>query len=297
VTRQVASAVVLASRRMDDELSRNCVVVAPRPAPRPPVPLGAFLFLIATRDKMEDLGARFDLTEEVIRIGRGSDCHVFLDGRSVSRRHARIEQRGGRFWLVEDGSMNGTFVNGARLDGEWVLTKGDRIKIGTSILKFLPGEDPAGELREENRQLALIEGLTGALTTRAWLDDLRGRFSRREQPFSTVAFAVRSLDAVCDDEGDQAGDFVVVELARIARGLLPSGATIGRTRLEELSVTLPASDAAAASGFEERLRKAVAASPIVYDGQAIPVSLDTRVETCTDEDPSSDAFVDRVRGR
>jgi len=45
--------------------------------------------------------------------------------------------------------------------------------------------------------------------TRAWLDDLRGRFSRREQPFSTVAFAVKSLDAVCDDEGDQAGDFVV----------------------------------------------------------------------------------------
>jgi len=282
---------------MADESSDSWVVLAPRPSPKPaPVPGGAFLFLIATRDMTERLGERFDLCERIIRIGRGPSCDVFLDGRSVSRRHAHLERRADRWWVIEDGSMNGTYVNGVRLDREWELAGGDRIKVGTSILKFLPGEDPVAEFREESRQLEVIEGLTGALTTRAWLDDLHGRFSRREQPFSTVAFAVRSLDAICDDEGDHAGDFVVVELARIARAILPAGATIGRTRTDELSITLPASDAVAASGFEERLRKAISANPIVYDGEMIPVSVDTRIATCTGDDPSSEAFVLRVRG-
>ena len=40
------------------------------------------------------LGKRFALDSSPIRIGRGSDCHVVLEGDSVSRRHAHLEQRG-----------------------------------------------------------------------------------------------------------------------------------------------------------------------------------------------------------
>jgi pSer/pThr/pTyr-binding forkhead associated (FHA) protein len=65
--------------------------------------------------------------------------------RSCSRRHARLFRRGGRLYLVEEvGSMNGTFVNGRRLDtGVPVeVQPGDVLRFGVLKLELRPGESP-----------------------------------------------------------------------------------------------------------------------------------------------------------
>jgi CRP-like cAMP-binding protein len=59
--------------------------------------------------------------------------------RSVSRRHAKIYRRGAKFFLAEEiGTMNATFLNGARLDtgvpGE--LKPGDEVRLGVVALRF-----------------------------------------------------------------------------------------------------------------------------------------------------------------
>ena len=46
-----------------------------------------------------------------MRIGRGADNDIVLEGDSVSRRHAHFEARTGRWFIVDDGSTNGTYVN------------------------------------------------------------------------------------------------------------------------------------------------------------------------------------------
>jgi len=46
------------------------------------------------------LGKRFVLDTSPMRIGRGADCHIVLEGDSVSRRHAHLEQRGNVWWAV-----------------------------------------------------------------------------------------------------------------------------------------------------------------------------------------------------
>ena len=61
-------------------------------------------------------------------IGR-LDGDVILADPSVSSRHARIEKRGGGFFIRDLQSRNGTFVNGARIT-ESTLTLGDKLKIG-----------------------------------------------------------------------------------------------------------------------------------------------------------------------
>ncbi len=72
----------------------------------------------------------------VTRIGRGLSADVHLDDSSVSRRHARIVERGGRAWLLDDRSMNGTWVNGKRVDAA-ILSHGDEIVLGRVALRFV----------------------------------------------------------------------------------------------------------------------------------------------------------------
>src|SRR5206468_1374538 len=57
------------------------------------------------------LGKRFVLDVSPMRIGRGAENQIVLEGDSVSRRHAHLEQRAQNWWAIDDGSTNGTYVN------------------------------------------------------------------------------------------------------------------------------------------------------------------------------------------
>lgn len=75
-------------------------------------------------------GEQFVLDIPEITIGRDPSCEVFLNDRTVSRRHAHLSIRDGRAFLEDLGSLNGTWVNGAIVSsGE--LTSGSTIQIGT----------------------------------------------------------------------------------------------------------------------------------------------------------------------
>jgi pSer/pThr/pTyr-binding forkhead associated (FHA) protein len=69
-------------------------------------------------------------------VGRESGTGIRLDhDEYVSARHARIEPRLDGTWLEDLGSTNGTFVNGARVDGGRRLQPGDVVRIGSTELQ------------------------------------------------------------------------------------------------------------------------------------------------------------------
>ena len=70
------------------------------------------------------------------RIGRSPDCDVFLDDVTVSRDHALLVERDGRFFVEDKGSLNGTFVNRRRIDSA-ELENGDELQIGKYRLTFV----------------------------------------------------------------------------------------------------------------------------------------------------------------
>ena len=82
-------------------------------------------------------GRRIDITDGAT-IGRLPECEVTLDDPSVSRRHARIQQKG-TGWVVEDlGSTNGLKVNGTKVT-QSDLADGDRLALGSVQLLFSMG--------------------------------------------------------------------------------------------------------------------------------------------------------------
>ena len=83
------------------------------------------------------------LTGAVTRIGRGVSADVHLDHPTVSRRHALVVRRDHALVLLDDRSMNGTWLNGERI-AEAVLSDGDQIQLGAVELSFRVADEPSG---------------------------------------------------------------------------------------------------------------------------------------------------------
>jgi len=106
----------------------SCLLFAP---PRPPVTLRP--------------------GEEVV-LGRSADCQLPVSGSQASRRHAAVCWKGAVVLVTDLESTNGTRVNGEPVTEPRVLTPGDRIEIGESVVTFCRVESatatPPGDLAQ-----------------------------------------------------------------------------------------------------------------------------------------------------
>jgi pSer/pThr/pTyr-binding forkhead associated (FHA) protein len=75
-------------------------------------------------------------TREWTRVGRSLAADVRFDDPTVSRRHALIVRQPDGVRVLDDRSLNGVFVNGARIEGQ-TLEDGDEILVGRYRLSFL----------------------------------------------------------------------------------------------------------------------------------------------------------------
>lgn len=136
-------------------------------------------------------GAKRDLRNR-LAIGRGGGNHIRLADTSVSREHAVLLYEGGRWWIEDRGSANGTFVNDVRVPfgTPHPLRHVDRILVGTEELVFSwPADesDPertdtleehgAAALRAAEVQLSafqrqVVQALCGAWVSGRALDEL-----------------------------------------------------------------------------------------------------------------------------
>ncbi len=100
------------------------------------LPAGSAMLLV---QRGPSAGARFLLDTDRVTVGRHPDSDIFLDDISVSRRHSTFA-RGEQGYIVSDlGSLNGTYVNRDRIDGDVALTGGDEVQIGKYRLIYFAG--------------------------------------------------------------------------------------------------------------------------------------------------------------
>jgi pSer/pThr/pTyr-binding forkhead associated (FHA) protein len=125
---------------MDDDQPSFTRIIEPASAGAAPQPVAAGAHpTLVWRPKLGDEQA-FPLEHRTATIGRHADNDIVLAGPTVSARHATVRREPVGVVLEDEGSLNGTFVNG-QLVQQHLLEAGDQIQVGPHLLVFVP---PAG---------------------------------------------------------------------------------------------------------------------------------------------------------
>jgi diguanylate cyclase (GGDEF)-like protein len=224
-------------------------------------------------------GHRFFVTQDEMTIGRDPAADISVSDQSISRKHARLNREpGGKVRLTDLGSSNGTLVNDKKVatNESVILAKEDMVKLGNSILKFLP----AGELEilfyGNLGSAAHTDPLTRIYNKGYLLEALEAEFKRAKAlhtDFSIVFFDLDHFKKVNDTHGHDAGDFVLKEFANLIRtGHLRPKDIFARYGGEEFVVLLANTGAQAAQGMAERMRAAIESHAFIYEGKRLPIT-------------------------
>ncbi len=245
------------------------------------------------------LGLCVDLAGEVV-LGRDAGCTVSLPADDVSRRHVRIAPADGGHVVMDLGSTNGTWVNGAAVQSHR-LVAGDRVRVGSFVAAYVAAGDAAGRHLERLAGLARKDPLTGLPNRRALEEELPRAFARAMRAGASLSVVVLDVDRfkeVNDTHGHAAGDAVLAAVAARAAAALRGSDVIARLGGEEFAVLLPGTDLARAAEAAERIRAAVAAEPIVLGGAlALDVTVSLGCAALRPEEDDGRALLARADAR
>ncbi len=159
--------------------------------------------------------------------------------------------------------------------------------LGT-LLHIRRVEDERQRALAELHRLATLDDLTGVANRRVFLAACERRFAefyRYDVPVSVAIIDLDFFKQVNDTYGHAAGDFVLCEFCRICEELLREIDLLGRTGGEEFGVLMPVTDQANGLAALERIREAIAAHPMHWNGIDITVTISAGVAQLRDDDP------------
>ncbi len=212
------------------------------------------------------LGRVFPLPRGELLLGRASDCTVALVDGEVSRHHVRLRVTEAGISLEDLGSTNGTLVNGELVQGSVSLGVGDRLSLGGHVLKLVFLDPLERAFHETLLDLSTRDPLTGLANRSSTLAEFQNRFGlsfRYSRPLSVVICDLDLFKQINDQHGHGGGDLVLRAFGERLSAALREADLAGRIGGEEFLMVLPETDLAGARLLTERLRKAIAAKPIL----------------------------------
>ncbi|MBL4847371.1 MAG: GGDEF domain-containing protein [Planctomycetes bacterium] len=232
-----------------------------------------------------DAGRRSRLFPGEAQLGRSWDCEVVLQDHGVSRVHALVRvDADGATTVVDQGSTNGTRVNGQLLGAERRdLHEGDRLQLGDAVLlRFSLQTVLTAEWHESLYSAAVRDRLT-EVYNRAYLNDRLERdfadAAREDVPLSLLLFDLDHFKRVNDTWGHLAGDQVLKTIAERVQASVREGDVVARYGGEEFVVLLREAALQPALRVAERLRRAICAQPVEFEGHELSVSASFGVAT------------------
>jgi pSer/pThr/pTyr-binding forkhead associated (FHA) protein len=160
-------------------------------------------------------GGEFPLVKgREIVIGRSSELDMVLIEDMVSRRHAKIQTTEDEIAIMDMGSTNGTFVNGEKVK-KARLKEGDRILIGTSIMKLVT-VDPATTVSEaEARNQLEKRGQQAAMRTQVTNRAMSGNIEEIPLPDLLQLFSTSKRTGVLTLKGPQGSGEIYLRKGQI----------------------------------------------------------------------------------
>ena len=206
------------------------------------------------------LAVQIPLDREEVILGRALEADVRINDTKVSRRHARInrimENDTTEYLLTDLTSRNGTLLNGEPVSRE-VLQNGDKITIGTHLLRFELLDEIDREYQRQIRRLLSHDDLTGLLSSRSFFSELRRESSRAKEnnlPFCVLMMDIDHFKNVNDTYGHLTGSGTLEEIGDCITKTLRSGDAAARFGGEEFAAFLLDAELAQGLVAGERIR-------------------------------------------
>jgi two-component system cell cycle response regulator len=231
-----------------------------------------------------NMGCRYPLGDQQLVLGRAEDCDIRLHDHSVSRRHARIEPTPEGFFVFDQQSTNGTFVNDRQIDPSWLLQDGDYLRIGNCIYRYLAGGNIEAEYHEEIYRLTILDGLTQTHNQRYMTEFLERevvRSQRHSRPLAVLMIDLDRFKTVNDTFGHLCGDFVLREMATVIRQTVRKEDLFARYGGEEFVLVLVETERAEAVLVAERIRELVCGHPFRFESSPIKLTISIGVACMT----------------
>ena len=213
------------------------------------------------------LGLTLNLDREQAVIGRGTMCDVVLRDEIASRMHAEIyrlitEGEYQEYYLRDLDSTNGTYLNGARLRSDQLLQDGDKIKIGSHLMKFAMLDEFEAEFQERLHQMTQTDELTGLRSRRSLFADLDRLVNQAmsggfEQTITVLMWDLDRFKQVNDGRGHLVGSHAIRDVGHMIREEVGSPERAARYGGEEYFAYLLGTVSEALE-VAERIRKRVA---------------------------------------
>jgi diguanylate cyclase (GGDEF)-like protein len=202
----------------------------------------------------------WDLKQEEVRIGRGSECDIRINDEIMSRLHAAIQRDASGFVLVDLNSTNGTYVNDKQIQRHR-LAAGDHVHLGHHIFRFLALDPVAIQLHKTTFSQSNTDPLTQAYNRQFMQETLHRELLRakhRHRPLSVAFFDIDQFKTINDTHGRLAGDEILQEFCSRAQDVLEEDAVFARSGGDEFCAILCENDFGEALGVVTRIRGDVA---------------------------------------
>jgi two-component system cell cycle response regulator len=231
----------------------------------------------------DNVGHAFPLESGAI-LGRG-EVAIRVSSEEVSRKHAQFVVVEGRYFVRDLGSMNGTVVNGAAVQGEREIFEGDKIQVGTTILRFALFDDLDERFQARMYESALRDPLTRTFNRKYLEERIDSEFAyslRHDTPLTLLLIDIDHFKSVNDSWGHLAGDAVLAQLADHVMRVIRAEDVLARYGGEEFAILSRGIDREGARQFGERLRASVERGVFVYSPRMVEQPLDLSTQTLHD---------------
>lgn len=233
----------------DDGVSRRSIVRQVKATVAP-------VLVVASGERM---GLRRVL-DGTVSVGRDPSCELPLPDASVSWHHARVEDRGDGFAVVDLGSTNGTSVEGERVS-DHVLAAGQRIEFGDVVVRFELQDALDRQLDALVQRLLDVDELSGLWVRRKFDAELALALDAARASGAPLALLVMDLDgvkAINDSHGHLFGAHVIGESGRVIGAIVGARGFACRFGGDEYIAALPGLDLEGAARVGEEIRAAIA---------------------------------------
>lgn len=217
--------------------------------------------LLVVQGAEVDLGKHM-LCDHPIIIGRDERVDFCLSDGSISRAHCSVERSDDEqgYVLIDLDSTNGTTLNGKQVKGRIDLETGDKIFLGSSVLRFAFSDQVDVQYHSKVEEMVQTDALTGLDTKRQYdavFDAVSNQAVRENTRVTVAVMDLDGLKAINDTHGHEMGSYAISETANLVRQCMENYGHLSRFGGDEFVCCFPGIEHAVAVELAEELRAAV----------------------------------------